>query len=555
MSCINPKIASDPIAFARAKVYLKQHEQVETKMRKALVKFFNDQARSVQRNLRELGRQGTSVIVPSMASNLFIPAEWKQELIDTVRPYYASALFQGAMTENAIFRFLSAVRINPELQELIDGAKTPSEIIEKFTDPSDVGDVLEGVTSMPQNVQDAIRDQLKTVFEDNAQVWDGVNQTTLSGIQNAIQEGVTDELNVNQLVKLIGSKIGGDNARRRAKMIARTETTGAFNAGHTEAIKEMTNEGLVEGKEWLATFDDDTRFSHMEAHGQQVKTADMFDVGGWPADFPGDMGLPIEERANCRCTVTSVFADDIEQLLEGEALTEDEQRERTEDQDGGNDTKPVSQTKNYISPTDKNWTFANARKMPAEAINGLRQMTTNEGRKLMRDITAKSRKFARTIFSVVLPQFQELSEIIADAKFKLEKPRKYAILFEMPEDEIPHVLGQGRLTFDGSAYMSVVELEGGIESLVGSFNWGGFINPDWGKVAVEVTCPAGTTVVHSGDDDSPEAFLSCFCEMEITYVKEKLSQNKWVFWHVKAEVVNDGTEFTEEMEQINREIG
>lgn len=86
----------------------------------------------------------------------------------------------------------------------------------------------------------------------------------------------------------------------RAEMIARTETTRLQSEG-TQALGE---EWGVKKKAWLATQDDRTRDSHLDADGQEVALDEPFDIGGYKMMQPGDMdmGAPISEVANCRCT-------------------------------------------------------------------------------------------------------------------------------------------------------------------------------------------------------------------------------------------------------------
>lgn len=85
----------------------------------------------------------------------------------------------------------------------------------------------------------------------------------------------------------------------RATAIARTETTGAYNAGATYALQQ---EG-VSCKQWLATNDARTRPEHADADGQVVGIHELFDVGGFSAPHPGAASLPPELSVNCRCTV------------------------------------------------------------------------------------------------------------------------------------------------------------------------------------------------------------------------------------------------------------
>lgn len=85
----------------------------------------------------------------------------------------------------------------------------------------------------------------------------------------------------------------------RSTTIARTEATGALNAG---AIQAMATEG-VKCVEWLATSDRRTRRDHHSADGQIRPFGVPFLVGGFPMLHPGDPTAPASETANCRCAV------------------------------------------------------------------------------------------------------------------------------------------------------------------------------------------------------------------------------------------------------------
>lgn len=94
----------------------------------------------------------------------------------------------------------------------------------------------------------------------------------------------------------------------RRESIARTETMRASNAGSFELYRHAG----VPQKEWLATGDDRTRDTHMEANGQVVAVESPFTVGGYQMMYPGDasLGAPPEEYINCRCTPLPVIAED-----------------------------------------------------------------------------------------------------------------------------------------------------------------------------------------------------------------------------------------------------
>ncbi|NOY41585.1 MAG: hypothetical protein GXP26_07110 [Planctomycetes bacterium] len=89
--------------------------------------------------------------------------------------------------------------------------------------------------------------------------------------------------------------------------IARTETTGALNAGHEAAREDLYAAGLIVGKKWLTIGDDDVRASHVALSGSVAAPRQDFSVGGSLAPYPGHWSLPAGQRIFCRCTTASVL--------------------------------------------------------------------------------------------------------------------------------------------------------------------------------------------------------------------------------------------------------
>lgn len=85
----------------------------------------------------------------------------------------------------------------------------------------------------------------------------------------------------------------------RAQRIARTESTGAYNAA---GIAALADEGEEE-KVWIATEDARTRPSHAAADRQRVPLVQPFEVGASTLMMPGDPSGPAHEVVNCRCTL------------------------------------------------------------------------------------------------------------------------------------------------------------------------------------------------------------------------------------------------------------
>ena len=85
----------------------------------------------------------------------------------------------------------------------------------------------------------------------------------------------------------------------RAQRIARTESTGAYNAA---GLAALADEGEQQ-KAWIATEDSRTRPSHAAADRQVVPITQPFEVGTTQLMMPGDPSGLAHETINCRCTM------------------------------------------------------------------------------------------------------------------------------------------------------------------------------------------------------------------------------------------------------------
>lgn len=110
----------------------------------------------------------------------------------------------------------------------------------------------------------------------------------------------TDEL--AERIDAILAEAGADRWTNRARTIARTEATAAYNAGTFSGfLGYAAQTGGRWEKVWLDCDDDRVRPTHATADGQRVPLILPFSVGGFPGMHPGDQELPAKEVVNCRC--------------------------------------------------------------------------------------------------------------------------------------------------------------------------------------------------------------------------------------------------------------
>lgn len=86
----------------------------------------------------------------------------------------------------------------------------------------------------------------------------------------------------------------------RAKLNAENEANTVFNY---EELREAQEEGMGY-KKWNTMRDERVRLTHAEIDGTIVRITDTFDVGGYPMQYPRQIGAPAKEVVGCRCWLT-----------------------------------------------------------------------------------------------------------------------------------------------------------------------------------------------------------------------------------------------------------
>lgn len=159
--------------------------------------------------------------------------------------------------------------------------------------------------NIPKKFASAISARLKEIY--GQEYWKGIQFHTRRRIEKYIREGIEEGQTQAQIARRISQDKSGIFGPSRAMTIARTETTGGLNGGKWEVRKELYADGTIVAEEWLAVLDKDTRTDHRNIDRVQVKGPNpIWDLGGWPARFPGDPLLPAHQRIRCRCTTVPI---------------------------------------------------------------------------------------------------------------------------------------------------------------------------------------------------------------------------------------------------------
>jgi hypothetical protein len=260
----------------KLQAWLRQHSAGEQSFARALARYFREQALRIADAWENF--PGAS---PENLAAVFQPESEQEILRPILRRNLGALMVRGAQAELAAFEGRS---------------KAPSASPEEYAEYFD--------QQLPPVTRDGIRAALDDL--ERQDYWQAIQSETERNLRAIIEQAILDKRSNNATAELIRAEMSG-LARKRARKIARTETTGALNAGHLAAMQDLGDAGAIAGKEWIAVGDRDVRQTHADASGQRVPVRAPFRIGGYDAPHPGHWSLPARERIHCRCVVLSVF--------------------------------------------------------------------------------------------------------------------------------------------------------------------------------------------------------------------------------------------------------
>lgn len=127
-----------------------------------------------------------------------------------------------------------------------------------------------------------------------------MGETTGKVVADTVEKGLAEGDLIQGMTKRLEDSAGF--SRTRAKLVARTETTRAWNGAQRSSLSEYAkNSGRAVTKIWLSAQDDRVRPEHAELDGEQVGIDDDFSNG---LQHPGE--------PNCRCTLIYQVSDPVE---------------------------------------------------------------------------------------------------------------------------------------------------------------------------------------------------------------------------------------------------
>lgn len=147
------------------------------------------------------------------------------------------------------------------------------------------------------------------VLQNLSQLIFDVNTNTDNKIKQIIAEGLEAGLNPFQIERLLLEQIPDP---KRARAIARTESTRAFNEGKKKSAQDWANQtGTNLWKIWIHGGAKEPRFQHIQAQNKPIPANSFFEftspkIGIVQMDKPGDINGGAAQTVNCSCVVVYV---------------------------------------------------------------------------------------------------------------------------------------------------------------------------------------------------------------------------------------------------------
>jgi hypothetical protein len=250
-------------------LFQRTHEREELRLGAAMESFLKRQARAFS-DLVEAGENS--------ANTIYRAEDWHAKMMDELSVALKRIAFAGAGVEESV--------------------------VKAFT--KDTRDSLFGLDGRSAAwIDQYLKELLSQPYW--MDVGDGIEQDLDRLLRQFTEQGMDSRAMADAMVE----EFDGLSVTR-AQRIARTETTGAMNAGAHAARAELADTGLFSGQEWNSIldtetrgFDPDDRFDHVAMDGQIVGLSDNFNISGESAPFPGHYSLSAANRISCRCFSTS----------------------------------------------------------------------------------------------------------------------------------------------------------------------------------------------------------------------------------------------------------
>ena len=201
--------------------------------------------------------------------------------------------------------------LNVNVESLIYDLESATELLVEAGSPI-LADTLEsggvrGMATVGAGTSFDLADpRVKEILERAVQRFkDDITPANWERIKTSLVEG----LNSGETSKELAARVTANMGREinNAATIARTEVLPVYHQGQLEGFSQS---GVVELKEWMSAFAEESREEHMEADGQTTDLNGFFYIPPDYLQYPGDSSGSAENIINCLCDVLPVIREE-----------------------------------------------------------------------------------------------------------------------------------------------------------------------------------------------------------------------------------------------------
>jgi hypothetical protein len=292
---------------ATAIVHKKQWDQTEKRLTSTLKPLFAAQINAAAKNLSELTgkswdgyKRSQADSAADLARAIFDPTEWWEPLVTAALPVLARAMSEAAKSQ----MLLMGQEWDREQQR-----STATEWLESSGEEIEFPDGFGIATDLPEAVKKRIAAALRESFQQD--YWQKINETTRDDIEQFLRVGMQEGESIATMARKIRDAFPTAYNGKRATLVARTESAHALNSSRKIAYEEFKQEMGEAGNyiqaSWLSVLGNTTRDEHANLDGVIANAEGLWNLDGYWIPWPGHISLPVGQRANCRCTISTEF--------------------------------------------------------------------------------------------------------------------------------------------------------------------------------------------------------------------------------------------------------
>lgn len=275
-------------------VHLRQWDQVQAKLTKALSGLFDKQVKDAQSRIEK-------------SQEVFDARDYDKSLTSTAAPILAQAYIDAALVQLKLMRVdLDKVRKASTASDYLAGTDRSLPSVVLNTASGDIS--IDFATEYPAWMKASMKKHLEDAF--NEPYWQEINDTTADDIKDYLDKAADDGWSIPETAKAITTHFGLEYTKARATNVARTELGNILNAARSEAIDDVIKHAgsdLPIKKTWLSVLGPTTRKEHADLDGVPANEDGLWNLGGVLCRWPGDIKLPARNRCNCQCTIVASF--------------------------------------------------------------------------------------------------------------------------------------------------------------------------------------------------------------------------------------------------------